>query len=497
MHDDARICRTPRRAARSAAVVALVLCAAIALAATGTPLFRPLGQQMGEQFGYSVAGRGDVNGDGFSDVVVGAPLFDSLGVIDRGRVVVYYGGNSPDEAADKILLGAAANDHFGWSVAVGRVNADNFADIIVGAPLADAAGVDAGSAYVYFGGNNPDAIADAVLTGAAAGDHFGWSVSAGDVRKNALDDIIVGSPLNDAPGADAGSAYVYLGGSPPDGIADITLSGEAAGDNFGWSVASAPDVNGDLIDDIIVGAPLHEGGGTTDSGKGYVYFGDTAPTSVPSVTYIGAPPALGGHFGWSVAGAGQFSADALGDVVIGAPLEDPVAGADAGKAYVYYGASNVASLMLTGVAAFDNFGRSVAGAGDTDLSGTTDIIVGSPLNDAAGVDAGRADVFFGGAGADVASDVALLGESSSDEFGHAVASAGRVNGDATDDVVVGAPLHDAHGAPDAGRAYIFIVTFDAASVPFLSPASTVALVSLLGAILLHLRRHGLRGSPAL
>jgi len=298
-----------------AALAALGVCVTVALAAIGLPVLRPIGQQTSEQFGYSVAGKGDVNGDGFRDVVVGAPLFDSLGATDRGRVLVYFGGVAPNEAADLVLLGVAANDHFGWSVSVGDVNGDSFADILVGAPLTDSASVtDRGSAYLYLGGAVPNNVVDLTLKGRSAGDHFGWSVGVGHYRGVSFADMLVGAPLADSGAVaaasvslDNGATYEFYGGAVPDAIPDVVLVGELAGDEFGFSVAVAPDINNDGFGDIVVGAPYSNNSGTTDSGKGYVYFGDTRPIGAPSITYTGAPPSTNGHFGWSVAGAGSFN----------------------------------------------------------------------------------------------------------------------------------------------------------------------------------------------
>src|SRR5439155_13951577 len=153
---------------------------------------------------------GDVSGGGLADVVVGADL-NAAGGAGAGRVYVFYGGPGADAVADLTLTGAAAGDAFGNSVSsAGDVNGDGYADVIVGAYLNDAGGTDAGRAYVYYGGPGADAVADLTLTGAAAGDSFGYSVSsAGDVNGDGYADVIVGAYQNDAGGGDAGAAYVY------------------------------------------------------------------------------------------------------------------------------------------------------------------------------------------------------------------------------------------------------------------------------------------------
>ena len=131
--------------------------------------------------------------------------------------------------ADVILIGESVGDYFGFSVSTaGDVNGDGFSDVIVGAYTNDAGGTDAGRAYIFFGGASMDNTADVTLTGASDEDKFGTSVStAGDVNGDGYFDVIVGANYNDAGGSDAGSAYIYLGGAGMDDVADLILTGAA------------------------------------------------------------------------------------------------------------------------------------------------------------------------------------------------------------------------------------------------------------------------------
>jgi len=347
------------------------------------------------------------------------------------------------------LVGLVPGETFGCSVATaGDVNGDGYADIIVGAYQSGTAANPSGRAYIYFGGPRADERPDVTLTGEAAGDAFGYAVAgAGDVNRDGYADVVVGAYENSARGAGAGRAYVFYGGPRPDATPDAILSGEAAGDRFGISVAGAGDVNGDGYADVVVGAYQNDAGGI-DAGRAYVYFGAARLPDRASVVLTGAAP--GDAFGFSVSGAGDVNKDGFADVVVGA-YHNGAGGKDAGRAYVFSGGKDMSSspdVVFTGEAAGDAFGYAVGAAGDTNGDGYDDIVVGAYGNDAGGSAAGRAYVYLGGATPDPVADWLVSGDQTLDNLGFAVAGAGDVDGDGFADVIVGAPYSD------AGRAYV-------------------------------------------
>ncbi|HRQ53432.1 MAG TPA: integrin alpha [Ignavibacteriaceae bacterium] len=418
----------------------------------------------GDQFGSSVSSAGDVNGDGYEDIIVGAPNNDGGGS-DFGSVYIYFGGSTIDNTADVIMIGEASGDDFGYSVSSARdINGDGYDDVIVGAYANDAGGSNAGRAYIYFGGAIMNNSADVILTGAAAGDLFGFSVStAGDVNGDGYSDVIVGAYANDAGGSNAGRAYIYFGGSVMNNTADVILTGVAAADFFGFSVSLTGDVNGDGYSDVIVGAYNNDAGGN-NAGRAYIYYGGSTMDNTADLILTGA--AANDLHSRSVSSAGDVNGDGYSDVIVGAQSND-AGGSNAGRAYIYFGGpamNNIADVILTGAAANDLFGISVSTAGDVNGDGYSDVVVGAQQNDAGGNNAGRSYIYFGGSVIDDIADVILTGEAADDYFGTSVSSAGDVNGDGYSDVLVGANLNDAGGI-DAGRAYLYLNSLTGLDIP--------------------------------
>jgi hypothetical protein len=407
-----------------------------------------------------------VNGDGYDDVIVGAERH-AVGGVPVGKAFVCLGGPSgPSTAASWESSGdRQSGASYGSSVAsAGDVNGDGYDDIIIGAQDFDAGREDAGKAYVYHGG--PGGLS---LTPAweSSGDDQAWAsfggaaVSAGDVNGDGYDDVIVGAGQFDTPSRNAGKAYLYLGG--PSGLS-LSPAWEGSGDDraqasFGGAVASAGDTDGDGHDDVIVGAHGFETAHRM-AGKAYVYRGGPGGLfSVPAWEHSG-DDREGAEFGSAVASAGDVNGDGYDDVTVGA-VGFSTAGAVLGRAYLYLGGPAGPLVTSAWESSGDHqegaaFGSSLASAGDVDGDGYDDVIVGARYFDTANPNAGRVYVHLGGpAGLTVMS----VWESSGDDragagFGYRVASAGDVDRDGLGDVIVG--VYEFHTAqPRAGKAYVY------------------------------------------
>jgi hypothetical protein len=555
---------------------------------------QPLPEATDAETGAAVAGAGDLDGDGIEDLLVGAPGYvgDTVcgaGAAGRGAAIVYLGSSVESERADPdvVFCGVTAHDRTGVSVAGGfDFTGDGRLDLLVGAEQVDRTDpqspVATGSGRVYLISFDPDdyphlddpaldivdlslvgqpgGIPGVRLTGECHGDRAGYAVAGGG-RANAgsVPDILVGAPGRDAGAAacaggktDAGSAYVLfdaalsgtvslarVANGMPDEVAGVVYLGEAAGDGMGFAVAFTPDVTGDALDDLAIGAPFaatptaagapsaHARATPTAIGAGKVYVpaaggllngiieGCDIGGSVAGSQVRGSQAGM--QLGSSVSSGGDNVVDGDGDLLMGARgydatsdagglLEDAglVVQASAPLAGIIESddvGGSLAGVEYTGTVAQDQLGAAVAALGDVTGDGRDDVAFGAPRGPVQVAEVpppgeggtvyvvqGSPDIPSGTvAASEIGSGVAgakLLGAEPGERAGSALAPAGDFNGDLSPDFAVGAPSKDVLDELNAGVAYVVqdgLCGVDAACI-LVDPATGAQLEVLAGSL---------------
>lgn len=473
--------------------------------------------------GASVASAGDVNGDGFDDVIVGALGYDAPGgLFDEGAVFVFLGGpdgvigNSP-ATAHAAIIGNTPGSEFGTSVSgAGDINNDGYDDIIVGAPQHASSGLFvSGVAYVFLGGPagitaNSPADADHVLESLQIQAWFGYDVAgAGDVNGDGFDDIIVGAPRYGQPfsppipnqgSGEQGAAFVFLGSaagivgtSPATAHAVIFPVSPGSPSQtrafFGTAVDSAGDINADGYADVIIGAPGWNQDrplttGTVDppaEGAAFVFLG--GPAGINGRNPTGAATRIEGNkllanMGAAVAGIGDVNADGFDDVLVGAPgypAGDPLLARREGAAFLYYGGpagiaasgATQANWSVQGSITGEQMGRAVGGTGDVNGDGLADVIIaartfsGAIADDAVSNGSARltgegiAYVYTGITAGITAATVTVQSGQEAASTGYSLGGPADVNGDALSDLIVGVPGYSGDQARE-GAAFVHL-----------------------------------------
>jgi len=486
------------------------------------------GAAAGYESGSSVRYAGDVNGDGRDDFLVGAWHATPLSRSGAGETYLIYGNETGfpawvtltntwvDGVNGTIFAGVKAADYCGISVsAAGDVNGDDLDDLLIGAHYADPEGVAAaGETYIVYGsatGFAPlvtltntwlDGTNGVLLAGTKSSGYSGYSVStAGDVNGDGLSDVLVGAYYATPGPYAAGETYLVFGktgGLPPfcpmtntwlDGTNGVLLAGSKATDRSGFSVSGAGDVNGDGLDDLLIGAYDADPRGLASAGESYLIFGRT--NEFPSwitltnswldgtngVILVG--DTMNDYSGRSVSAAGDVNGDGLSDFLIGAYSADPWGRSAAGETYLIYGRTNAFppfiilsgawldgtnGSILASAESGDYSGYTVGTAGDVNGDGLSDVLINAYGSVATAVGKtylvyGRADgyspmVTLTNTWLDGTNGVILAGASASDRSGSALGYAGDVNHDGLSDFMVAASLADPGSRNSAGETYL-------------------------------------------
>jgi len=463
-----------------------------------------VGQQENDTLGYSLSDAGDVNGDGLDDYLMGSYLANGISP-HAGKIYLFFGssdGPGPNISAsnaDVIFMGNIENSTAGFSVSgIGDTNGDGLDDILIGAPFITSQPIQPGRAYLVLGrragwnatmdlkASDSSFVGRLGQSGSPPGqewDGAGWIVSgAGDVNGDGYDDFLIGAPFDDEKG-NSGAVYLFFGRKDV-WTNDTSLQQADAiffGDELTWSgfsISHAGDVNGDGLDDILIGAT----GGRTDgvrTGKVYLIFGKASGWPKAQDLEDAGPSFYGRNFsdrnwseaGWAVSGAGDVNGDGLDDFLIGAPGNPPGSlsnGCYPGDIYLLLGKRDwewreqdleFSDVRYHGEGTCDKLGISVSGAGDVNGDGFDDMLFGAYLNEQQGYPAGKAYLMLGkrdlptGSFVVSTASASFIGEHENDRAGWAVTSAGDTDGDGLDDILVGAPGSDP-SAPWTGKAYL-------------------------------------------
>ena len=365
-----------------------------------------IGEALDDTLGRWIAGLGDINGDNFDDFAISAVGHGNW----SGKTYVFFGGSTnswgdetPITQANASFIGQTENDHSGHGIyGVGDVNNDGFNDIMISGEWNDEGGTDAGQVYLIFGRPTNQWTKDAQLPQGVNASFIGnttiqWlgfdAAGIGDINNDGYDDLAIGGMKNTT--TLTRQVFIVLGRQTSQWQMDQPISEANASLSFEEWEASASndwisgvdDVNGDGYDDFLIGTKLDDTGGM-DAGAAHLYFGGSkGHFSRANVSFIGDIP--GNYAGFAVAGAGDVNNDGFHDLLIGGVnVTNSIAvwgGTNEGRVYLFLGrptnqwqtsySLSTANYSFEGENPGDSFGSHVAGVGDVNNDGFSDIIM--------------------------------------------------------------------------------------------------------------------------